>query len=230
MLKCALKMYLEEIFNHFTYLMVFGILLIAQYFAITQYKGDMAFVELLQFIVIPVYLFLVLVAFFTGDKVLTFELVLFRDWLTVALARLISLIISLIPFVVTTALVAHLHNAGSLIEPMIASTLFYATLVLLSTLIGGSGKLYVLSMGVLFVLPFSSIALIQTQAELGTPAHGISAYLSYLFSPVYGTFSAHSGSLIINLDKANTLTFSLSLIWILIYLGTFGRRNVHPSG
>ncbi len=135
MLKCALKMYLEEIFNHFTYLMVFGILLIAQYFAITQYKGDMAFVELLQFIVIPVYLFLVLVAFFTGDKVLTFELVLFRDWLTVALARLISLIISLIPFVVTTALVAHLHNAGSLIEPMIASTLFYATLVLLSTLL-----------------------------------------------------------------------------------------------
>ena len=230
MLRYTVRMYLREIFNHSTYLMVFGILLIAQYFAITQYKGDMAFVELLQFIVIPVYLFLILVAFFTGDKVLTFELVLFRDWFTVALSRLISLMVSLIPFITTTALIAHLHNADNLICPTIASTLFYSTLVLLSTLMGGSGRLYVLSMGVLFVLPFSSIALIQTQAELGTPAHGVSAYLSYLLSPVYGTFSAHSGSLIINLHAANTLTFGLSLVWILIYLGTFGRRNVQPSG
>ncbi|NJF25879.1 hypothetical protein [Thermococcus sp. Bubb.Bath] len=230
MLKYSTETYLKEILANSTYWLVLALLLGAEYFAVTQYKGNLAFVEVLQFIVIPVYIFLVAVPFFTEDRVLTFELVMFRDWLTVPLARMLSLLASLLPFLLTTVGIAWGMGERSFALPILASTLFYASLVLLITVFGGGGKVYVLSMGALFMLPFSSLVLIQNQASMGNTVGGLIGYLTYVMSPVYGLHVHHSGVLAISISAGNDVTFLISALWMVSYLLVSQVRNVRPSG
>ncbi|ASJ03029.1 hypothetical protein A3L09_07045 [Thermococcus profundus] len=230
MLKYSTEMYLKEILASSTYWLVLALLLGTEYFAITQYKEDLAFVEVLQFIAIPVYIFLVAVPFFTEDRVLTFELVMFRDWLTVPLARMLSLLIALLPFLLTTIGIAWGMNEQPFALPILASTLFYASLVLLITVFGGGGKVYILSMGALFMLPFSSLVLIQNQASMGNTVGGLIGYLTYIMSPVYGLHVHNSGVLTISASAGNDVTFLLSAVWMILYLLISQVRNVKPSG
>ncbi len=130
-------MYLREVFMGPIYWVVLGVLLGTEYFAVSQYKGGLTLVELLQFITIPVYIFLVSTVFFTEDKVLTFELVMFRDWFKVPLGKLLSLLLSLVPFTVVTLLIAEHYHAGTFIVPILTAILFYSTTIIFSTVVGG---------------------------------------------------------------------------------------------
>ena len=228
MLRYAIKMYLREVFVNTTYWIILGILISAEYFSATQYKSSLAFIELLQFIAIPIYIFLVSTVFFTGDKVLTFELVLFKKWSTVALGRLFSLLFSIVPFMIPTVFLAWQYNQNNLIVPISITIIFYSTAVLISTTIGGENQLYVLSMGLLFMLPFSSLVLIQNQANIGNPVHGFIGYLTYLFAPVYGSYAVSSGILLVNANKANHGILLISFLLGLSYLYIFERREVYP--
>ncbi|MDV3104826.1 hypothetical protein [Thermococcus waiotapuensis] len=230
MLKYAIKMYLREIFYNATYWAISAILLLSEYFSITQYRGDLAFVETTQFIVVPVYLFLVSVPFFTEDRVLTFELVMFREWSSVAVGRLLALLVSILPFSTLVMLMASVRDSDPFILPILASSLFYGTLVLLSTAVGGGSKAYVLSMGILFMLPFSSLVLVQNQVSLGNPVQGFAGYLTYILAPVYGRSVVQSGMMLTNPTLANDICIFLAGIWALVYLIVFIRREVHPSG
>ncbi|AJC72817.1 hypothetical protein X802_09215 [Thermococcus guaymasensis DSM 11113] len=211
-----------------TYWVILGLLLGAEYFAATQYESSLAFVELLQFIAIPIYIFLVSTVFFTEDKVLTFELVLFRKWSTVARGRLLSLLLSILPFMIFTVFLAGHYNRNDLIAPISVAILFYSSAVLISTTIGGGSRLYVLSMGLLFMLPFSSLVLIQNQANIGNPVQGFMGYLTYLFAPIYGSYAVSSGILLVNVDKANLGILLFSFLLGLGYLYIFERREVYP--
>ena len=229
MLKYAVKMYLREIFSGSVYWIVLGILLGSEYFAASQFKGRLALVELLQFIAIPVYIFLVSSIFFSDNKVLTFELVMFRDWSTVSTGRLLSTLISLIPFTALTLLIEWHYQVGTVMWPTLLAIFFYSVIIMFSTVIGGGGRLYVLSMGLLFMLPFSSLVLIQNQASLGNPVHGVMGYLSYLFAPVYGSYAVSSGILLVNPNTANWIVFLLSVLLGMAYPLVFKGREVHPG-
>ncbi|WP_297436567.1 hypothetical protein [Thermococcus sp.] len=229
MLRYVVRMYLKEIFTGSTYWIILGVLLWSEYFAASQFKGELALVEMLQFIAIPVYIFLVSTVFFTEDKVLTFELVMFRDWSTVAVGRLLSLFLSLTPFTVATVLIVGHYHAGTFMVPISVAVLLYSTTIILSTVIGGGSKLYVLSMGLLFMLPFSSLVLIQNQASLGNPVHGAMGYLTYLFAPVYGSYAVSSRILLVDSNLANWIVFGLSVFLGIGYPFIFKRREVHPG-
>ncbi len=229
MLKYAVKMYSREVFVSSTYWLILVLLLGTEYFAASQYKKPLAFIELLQFIAIPLYIFLVSTVFFTEDKVLTFELVMFRNWSTVAFGRLSSLLISLAPFTIATLLIAGHYYSGTFTAPIFITILFYSTAIILSTVIGGGSRLYVLSMGLLFMLPFSSLVLIQNQAGLGNPVQGFMGYLTYLFAPVYGSYAASSGILLVDSNMANWVVFVLSVLLGVAYPPVFRTREVHPG-
>jgi len=230
MLKYTIKMYLREILCNTTYWAVLIILLLSEYFSIIQYRGDLAFVEVTQFIAVPVYIFLVSTPFFTEDRVLTFELVMFRDWPSVALGRLLALLVAILPFSALVMLMVGAHNSDPFILPILTSSLFYGTLVLLSTAVGGGSRAYVLSMGILFMLPFSSLVLVQNQVSLGNQVQGFTGYLTYLLAPVYGRSVVHSGMMLIDPTLANNICIFLAGAWALVYLIVFVRREVHPSG
>lgn len=229
MLRYAVKMYLREVFMGPIYWVVLGVLLGTEYFAVSQYKGGLTLVELLQFITIPVYIFLVSTVFFTEDKVLIFELVMFRDWFKVPLGKLLSLLLSLVPFTVVTLLIAEHYHAGTFIVPILTAILFYSTAIIFSTVVGGGSRLYVLSMGLLFMLPLSSLVLVQNQASLGNPLQGFMGYITYLLAPVYGSYAVSSGILLVDSNMANWIALVLSVLLGVAYPFVFKRREVHPG-
>ncbi len=230
MLKLTVKTYAREIMGPIFFWEILGFLILSEIGVHYLYpRNQLPLVQFIQFLGMPLYLFLVFNVMFQESRVTAFEIALFAGWKEVTYGRLITILLSQIPFLGMTAFLLSVWGYERIMWALIAMGLVYSGVLLMVTLVGSKSGSYVLSMAFLFILPLSGVVLLQTQGSLGSTVNGFVAYLVYLASPVYAAYAEGSGLLKLNEENLVLAIVMLTVMLHVLYIVFFRVRNLDVS-
>ncbi|WP_456366687.1 hypothetical protein [Thermococcus sp.] len=229
-LKLTVRTYAKEAMGSIFFWEILGFLALSEAGIHYLYpKNQLPLVEFIQFLGMPLYLFLVFNVMFQENRVTAFEIALFAGWRDVAYGRFITALLSQAPFLAVNSLLLLVWGYDRVMWALIAMGLIYSGALLMVTLVGSKSGSYVLSMIFLFILPISGLALLQAQASLGNTVKGFMAYLVYILSPVYTAYAEGSGLLELSKRGLVLTVAMLTAILYVLYAFSFRFRNLRVS-
>jgi len=225
-----IKWYSYGIFKWPLFEILIGFILILEYFALSYYKSTLnPFVDLMQLLIIPIYVFLIHTVFFTNSKVLIFELSIFKNYRKLAIGKITAAYLGFIPFIIGTLIILEYFNKLNLFMPVLLSLIIYSSFMFIISLSAKSVVNYISSMILLFLLPTGVISLVSTHMQMGMKIKGVYGYTSYLFAPLYSAHYYSIGEITLNPTNGLLFAFLTSLILYIIYIYFSGKTEIIVS-
>jgi len=223
----AIRWYLNGLFPIPIYIPMLLFIAFSQYYLLTFLKSVSAFSSITQIFLIPIVVLTVASHFFRNKPITVFEITLIGSWRNLAIAKIITFTVGLVPLVVIESLILLLTKNFDLILPVLATIVVYGSLSLLASLSQSQMTAFMIDLVFVLLLPIGAESLLGSYAQFNYTTGVAGGIILYFLAPIA---SYEFWPQVVNVSPSIGLSvaFVIALVLIALYPSLFKRLEFKP--